>query len=103
TDVEIQPPVIVEVAKVAPHAVNDPVQAGLLRHIGKRAITVIAVKPCPLGGVRQAEVISGDVAHVTSGVTGNENVRPAVVVVIEEPGGKTAPRWFDAGCGGDIG
>ena len=89
-DVEIQPAVVVEVAKVGAHRVEQFEHARLLGDVGKGAVAVVVIQPGALTGMRQTEVVGGDVAYVLDTIATHEDVGPAVVVVVPKPAGETS-------------
>ena len=68
---------------------------------GRFRLWIIAVGALALAG--EAEVVRGDVADVVDFVAGDEDVLPAVVVVVEEPGGEAFDRQLHAGGAGGVG
>ena len=50
------------------------------------------IEPGSLRAMRQAQVISSDAADAFHAVAGDENVQPAIVVVVEEPCRETERR-----------
>ena len=71
-------------------------QPALLADIREGPVPVVAVKPRALARVWSAEVVRRNVTHVLDGVSGYKNVRPPVVVVVEEPAWEAPRRLRDA-------
>ena len=53
--------------------------------------------------VRQAEKVGGNLADVAHLVTGDEQVFPTVIVIVEEPGRETKYGFTDSRLSGDVG
>src|SRR5438445_8380528 len=95
-EVEIQPSVIVQIAEIAAHGQKDMVQMRRGGHVGESAVVVVVIKFGLCALVRQAEIIGGDIPDVLNEVTGDKNVLPPVIVVVEEPGGKAVLGFGDS-------
>ena len=74
-DVDVVVAVVVVVADGAAHAVHLDVEAGLTRYVGKSSVVVVVVER----GVGLARAVAGPVHGIDE-----ENVLPAVVVVVDE-------------------
>ena len=101
-NVEVEPAVVVEVAEVAAHRVEDFVAVGLFGPIDEGAVALVAVEAGRLALMRQAHVIGGHIAGVGL-VARDEQVEPAVVVVVPKPHRKAERRLAHARAGGDVG
>ena len=94
--VDVEPPVIVDVAEVRAHRHEHLVEAGARRHIVEGAVFGVLVE-LERGRVVGHPQIGASCLLDGGEVTRHEEVRPAVVVVIKEPGGETAP-WARDSC-----
>src|SRR4051812_49816962 len=81
---------------------KNVVEAGLMCHIFESAIMVVVKEAGPFGSCWQSEIISTDVTHIFDAISSNKKVVPPIVVVIEEPAGKTVDRLSHSGGGGHI-
>src|ERR1051326_1688339 len=73
------------------------------RDVGEGAIAVVMVKLGLLSFIRQSKVIRRHVTHaIGNGVTRDEEVLPAIIVVIEEKCGKTQDGTVDPGLRGHV-
>ena len=70
--------------------------------IREGAIAVVAIQPGERALRWHAEVIGGDVPDVVDAVARRVEILPAVVVEIEEPGGKAEDGLLDTCLGGDV-
>src|SRR5687768_3580049 len=50
----------------------------------------------------QAEVIRSHLADILAPIAANEEIEPAVVIIVEKPGGEAVAGFGDACVGGDI-
>ena len=64
---------------------------------------IVVIKPRAFGFVRQPQIFRGDVADRLQCVSSHENVGPAIVVIIKEPGRETEDRLGHARSFGYIG
>ncbi len=90
SEIDVQKPVVIHVAKIGAHRHGDLIQAHFLRYILERSVPQVLIELQGLEIMRQPKVAAQDF------VDGKERrdceqVGPAVVIVIENPGGK-APR-----------
>ena len=100
--IDVQKAIVVDVAEVGPHRHVDLVQPGLTRHVQETAVAAVLVQLQRGGVVGQLQVRPRRFFDRRE-VAGGKDVRPAVVVVVEEPGGKALPRPRDPGLLGDVG
>src|SRR2546430_7851666 len=70
--------------------------------VAESAIVIVVEKSGAFGFVRKAKIFRRDITDTLQCVAGDENVGPAVVVVIKEPGGEAEQRFGDAGGFGYI-
>ena len=90
-EVNIQKAVVVHVAEVRAHGHEDLVQPDLCGHVLERAVPHVLVELQSPGVVRKAEIGTHGLIDREE-VAGDEQIGPAIVVVIEEPGGETLTR-----------
>src|SRR4051794_22473335 len=78
-EIKIEPPVIIQIAKVATHGVDDLIKVAPLCDVRERAILVVVVKAQALTRAWQIQIIRCDVPNVLNGITGDEDVLPAII------------------------
>ena len=79
--------VVIHIAEIRTHWHEDFVQPGFLRHIAKGAVTQIVIQLHGGGVVGQSQIRARAFLD-RHRVAGRQKIRPAVVVVVEKPGGK---------------
>ena len=97
-EIHVEESVVVQIPEVRPHAHHDPVEPNRARDVGERAVAVVAVQPRELPAVRLPEPLEDDVRQ-PSAEPADEEVLPAVVVVVEEPGREAHRRTLHARLG----
>lgn len=101
--VKIEVPIVIEVAKVDAHRKQDFVQVRLVRNVGKSAVVIVVVKVRAFARGGQAQVIGRNIVDVVNVVAGDENVGPAIVVLVEEQRREAVGRLSYAGLGCHVG
>src|SRR5439155_13673801 len=86
-DQQVIEPIVIEVADGTAHAVHRACETNLLRHIGERAVAVVAIKFA-------AQWRSVASARLKGAILDAEQVEPAVVVVVN-PGQAAAEDFLD--------
>src|SRR6516164_5797958 len=96
-EIDVEPTVVVKVAKVRAHDEDRPVEMHLLGYVGKSSVAIVVVEAGRLCAMRQAELKCADVLHGIGVISGGKYIRPAVVVIVEEPGGETVSLLPNSG------
>ena len=102
SEVKIEPAIIIQIAKIGAHGKEHTVQMRRLGNVGKSPIMVVVVELGAHAFVRQTKIVRCDrksIAGLLNVEPGNKNIFPTVIVVVEEPGGKTELRFSNAGAG----
>ncbi len=99
--VNIQESVVINVAKVCTHRHKNFVESDLCGHVLEGSVLHVLVKLESRGVVRQPKIGTGRLLH-GSRVAGHKQIRPAVVVVVEEPCGEPARVSLHASGFGDF-
>ena len=102
-EINIQPPIIVEIAEARSHCQDRPVEMHLPADIGEGAIVIIAIEAWCLRLVREIEFKPTDILHGIGVVTCGKDVRPPIVVEVKEPGCKAFGLETNSGLLGDVG
>src|SRR5271165_6217095 len=84
-EINIKPAIVVEVAEVGAHGQNCAIEMHSLGHIRECAVVVVTVESWRRGIVRISDFECAYIADVLYGVAGDEDVRPAIIVVVEKP------------------
>ena len=101
-EVEVEVAVVVDVAGVDRHDGHRPREPGLAAHFAEPAGAEVVVEVGVIvGSHRQAEVIGHDLGEVAA-VVADEDIEPAVVVVVPEHAGEAVRRPDDPQLGGDV-
>src|SRR5690242_11969534 len=99
--VDVQKAVVVDVAEIGAHGHEHFVESGFRRYIFEGSIPQIFVKLQGAGIVRKVQV--GADGFIDGGeIAIYEQVRPAAIVVIEEPGNEAAAGSKHARLEGDV-
>src|SRR5262249_35639994 len=94
--------IVIDVGEVRPHDEQNAVETGLSGYVLEAVWTEISVEARNLALVFQAEDRPGVAIHRGT-EAGDEDVEPAVVVVVPEPAGEAIDRLGDAEFFGDVG
>jgi len=87
--IDIQEPIVVDIAEVCAHRNEDFVETGLRSYIFECAVVEIPVELHRIHVIRQLHVAAYDVVRRNAGIARHEYIRPTVVVVVEKPRGKS--------------
>ena len=102
-EVEVEPSVVVEVAKGAAHRVADAAHPHLCRHVGEGAVPQVAIHARRAALAGPMQVVVRHVPHVVDPVAACEQVFPSVVVEVEEPRCEAEVGLGDACRNADVG
>src|SRR5688572_3556645 len=102
SEIDIEKPVIVDVAEVGAHHHQDLVQPGLAGDVLKTAVAKIAIQLQRVSVSRQAQVGARHLVD-RGDERSNEHILVSVVVVVEEPGRESLSRSGRAGGARQLG
>ena len=106
SEVKVGVAVIIQVSIIAAHAEERMVQPDFAGHIPEAAVVIITVEAGRFGGERPSQIVGGRLpglmGEILYRISGDEDVEPAVVVVVPEPAGVALNRLADAGLLGHV-
>src|SRR6266567_1753536 len=95
SEIDIQESIVIHVAKIGAHGRIDAVESNLFGDVLKLPISQIAIKLQGFCIMRKAEISADGLLH-RHVIAGDEQIGPAVVVVVEKPGGEAGQGLLHA-------
>src|SRR5207245_2627344 len=72
------------------------IQVSLSRDVGKSPVVIVVVEARRRAGIGKSQVVRRDIANAFDRIAGDKYIRPAIIIVIPEPGGKAFNRLSDS-------
>src|SRR5262245_44480273 len=94
-EIKVEPSVVIQVPKITAHRQQYPIQSHRFSYVAECAVVIVVINLWRSSIVRQAEKISGDMTDISHAITTDEQILPAVIIVVEEPRRKTGYRFTD--------